>query len=210
MQRAVSRGRRPTGSQRFVCRRLSLTGGNGLLPQRRRARAARRMRGLHGRCAPRSPAPSPPASLHCPRLPCRDAAMNGMRRRIAGKTPSEIREMSKDAMKEPVTHEDFLQVGLAGVGWVVSVYALQGPGVKARLCGGRGGGGLRCRCPCCLSRPQRWPAGQVCRASADTRSAQPPAPHSPACPQAIAKINPSVGEKDIKRHEKWLSDFGSI
>jgi hypothetical protein len=37
--------------------------------------------------------------------------MNGMRRRIAGKTPSEIREMSKDAMKEPVTQEDFLQVG---------------------------------------------------------------------------------------------------
>ena len=42
--------------------------------------------------------------------------MNGMRRRIAGKTPSEIREMSKDAMKEPVTHEDFLQVGGAGGG----------------------------------------------------------------------------------------------
>ncbi len=39
---------------------------------------------------------------------CRDAAMNGMRRCIAGKTPQEIREMSKDAMKEPVTMEDFL------------------------------------------------------------------------------------------------------
>ena len=44
------------------------------------------------------------------RAPPRDAAMNGMRRRIAGKTPSEIREMSKDAMKEPVTQDDFLQV----------------------------------------------------------------------------------------------------
>jgi hypothetical protein len=39
--------------------------------------------------------------------------MNGMRRRIAGKTPNEIREMSKDAMKEPVTQDDFMQVG----GW---------------------------------------------------------------------------------------------
>lgn len=41
---------------------------------------------------------------------CRDAAMNGMRRRIAGKTPAEIREMSKAAMEEPVTQDDFLQV----------------------------------------------------------------------------------------------------
>jgi hypothetical protein len=43
---------------------------------------------------------------------CRDAAMNGMRRKIAGKTAMEIREMSKDAMKEPITLEDFLQVCL--------------------------------------------------------------------------------------------------
>jgi katanin p60 ATPase-containing subunit A1 len=41
---------------------------------------------------------------------CRDAAMNGMRRKIAGKTPAEIREMSKDDMKEPITMEDFMQV----------------------------------------------------------------------------------------------------
>jgi SpoVK/Ycf46/Vps4 family AAA+-type ATPase len=41
---------------------------------------------------------------------CRDAAMNGMRRKIAGKSAAEIREMSKDDMKEPVTMEDFLQV----------------------------------------------------------------------------------------------------
>lgn len=40
--------------------------------------------------------------------------MNGMRRKIAGKTPAEIREMSKEEMKEPITMEDFIQVG--GVG----------------------------------------------------------------------------------------------
>lgn len=53
---------------------------------------------------------------------CRDAAMNGMRRKIAGKSAAEIREMSKDAMKEPVTMEDFVQVGGAGEGlhWVFS------------------------------------------------------------------------------------------
>ncbi|KAI8464204.1 MAG: P-loop containing nucleoside triphosphate hydrolase protein [Monoraphidium minutum] len=74
----------------------------------------------------------------CRRARSRDAAMNGMRRRIAGKTPTEIREMSKDAMKEPITQDDFLQ----------------------------------------------------------------------AC--AIAKINPSVGEKDIQRHLNWLQEYGSI
>lgn len=69
---------------------------------------------------------------------CRDAAMNGMRRKIAGKTPDQIREMSRDkeAMKEPIRMEDFLQ--------------------------------------------------------------------------AVRKINPSVAERDIKRHEDWLRDFGSI
>lgn len=36
--------------------------------------------------------------------------MNGMRRRIAGKTPAEIREMAKIEMKDPVTMEDFMQV----------------------------------------------------------------------------------------------------
>lgn len=43
---------------------------------------------------------------------CRDAAMNGMRRRIAGKTPDEIREMREKgmaAMKEPITMDDFRQ-----------------------------------------------------------------------------------------------------
>lgn len=49
-------------------------------------------------------------------LKTRDAAMNGMRRRIAGKTPAEIREMSKDAMKEPVTQDDFLQASVFGAG----------------------------------------------------------------------------------------------
>jgi len=47
---------------------------------------------------------------------CRDAAMNGMRRKIAGKTPAEIREMSKDDMKEPITMEDFMQVWMTGQG----------------------------------------------------------------------------------------------
>jgi hypothetical protein len=37
-----------------------------------------------------------------------------MRRKIAGKTPAEIREMSKDDMKEPITMEDFMQVGGRG------------------------------------------------------------------------------------------------
>lgn len=67
---------------------------------------------------------------------CRDAAMNGMRRKIAGKTPAEIREMSKDDMKEPITMEDFIQ--------------------------------------------------------------------------AINKINPSVAQKDVTRHEEWLKVYGSI
>ncbi|GFR41454.1 hypothetical protein Agub_g2142 [Astrephomene gubernaculifera] len=43
---------------------------------------------------------------------CRDAAMNGMRRLVAGKTPAEIlalREAGKDSFKEPVTKEDFQQ-----------------------------------------------------------------------------------------------------
>ena len=28
--------------------------------------------------------------------------------------------------------------------------------------------------------------------------------------QAIAKINPSVGERDIARHERWLKEYGSV
>jgi hypothetical protein len=28
--------------------------------------------------------------------------------------------------------------------------------------------------------------------------------------QAINKINPSVAQKDVKRHEEWLKVYGSI
>ncbi|KAG0559074.1 hypothetical protein KC19_10G076900 [Ceratodon purpureus] len=38
---------------------------------------------------------------------CRDASMNGMRRKIAGKTPEEIKTMTKDQMYEPVAMHDF-------------------------------------------------------------------------------------------------------
>lgn len=39
----------------------------------------------------------------------------------------------------------------------------------------------------------------------------PPAAPLPATSrQAIAKINPSVGEKDILRHENWLKEYGSV
>ena len=40
---------------------------------------------------------------------CRDASMNGMRRKIAGKRPEEIRSMSSEDMAEPITMADFLQ-----------------------------------------------------------------------------------------------------
>ena len=40
---------------------------------------------------------------------CRDASMNGMRRKIAGKRPEEIRNMSSEDMAEPITMADFLQ-----------------------------------------------------------------------------------------------------
>jgi SpoVK/Ycf46/Vps4 family AAA+-type ATPase len=48
----------------------------------------------------------------------RDAAMNGMRRKIAGKTPDEIKELlgsggGQPDIHEPVLMEDFLQVGRA-------------------------------------------------------------------------------------------------
>lgn len=124
-------------------------------------------------------------------LPRRDAAMNGMRRRIAGKTPSEIREMSKDAMKEPVTQDDFLQVG------------------------GRAGLVRRRRPRVRFVRAAHWAAAQADtpppkRAAFDTLrlSANMPSPRFRA--QAIAKINPSVGEKDILRHENWLKEYGSV
>ncbi|KAL2631198.1 hypothetical protein R1flu_015884 [Riccia fluitans] len=38
---------------------------------------------------------------------CRDASMNGMRRKIAGKTPDEIKGMTKEQMYEPVAMRDF-------------------------------------------------------------------------------------------------------
>jgi Vps4 C terminal oligomerisation domain len=30
------------------------------------------------------------------------------------------------------------------------------------------------------------------------------------CLQAIGRINPSVAQKDVKRHEEWLKVYGSI
>lgn len=39
---------------------------------------------------------------------CRDASMNGMRRKLAGKTRDEIKNMSKeDIAKDPITMSDF-------------------------------------------------------------------------------------------------------
>jgi katanin p60 ATPase-containing subunit A1 len=38
---------------------------------------------------------------------CRDASMMSMRRMIKGKTPSEIRQLSKDDMDNPITMDDF-------------------------------------------------------------------------------------------------------
>ncbi|MCO5591040.1 hypothetical protein L7F22_045016 [Adiantum nelumboides] len=38
---------------------------------------------------------------------CRDASMNGMRRKIAGKTRDEIKNMTKDSVQEPVAMCDF-------------------------------------------------------------------------------------------------------
>jgi katanin p60 ATPase-containing subunit A1 len=41
---------------------------------------------------------------------CRDASMNGMRRKIAGKTRDEIKNMSKDEIaKDPVAMCDFVE-----------------------------------------------------------------------------------------------------
>ena len=37
---------------------------------------------------------------------CRDAAMNGMRRKIVGKRPEEIRAMSKEEVAAPITMDD--------------------------------------------------------------------------------------------------------
>ena len=39
---------------------------------------------------------------------CRDAALMSMRKVIRGKTPSEIKELSKDDIEKPVTMEDFI------------------------------------------------------------------------------------------------------
>lgn len=45
---------------------------------------------------------------------CRDAAMNGIRRLMSGRTPAEMLEirqkLSADAMKQPVTMQDFEEV----------------------------------------------------------------------------------------------------
>ena len=38
---------------------------------------------------------------------CRDASMNGMRRRISGLRPDEIRKLSQEEIAAPVTYEDF-------------------------------------------------------------------------------------------------------
>lgn len=40
---------------------------------------------------------------------CRDASMNGMRRKIMGKTPDEIKNMTKDQMYDPVAMRDFAE-----------------------------------------------------------------------------------------------------
>ncbi|KAK3268290.1 Katanin p60 ATPase-containing subunit A1 [Cymbomonas tetramitiformis] len=40
---------------------------------------------------------------------CRDASMNGMRRKIQGKTPEEIKAFSKADVAEPISAEDFIQ-----------------------------------------------------------------------------------------------------
>lgn len=38
---------------------------------------------------------------------CRDAALMSMRKAIKGKTPAEIKELSKEDIEKPVTMEDF-------------------------------------------------------------------------------------------------------
>ena len=40
---------------------------------------------------------------------CRDAAMNVMRRKIAGKTPQEIKAMKKEEIDTPISMDDFAQ-----------------------------------------------------------------------------------------------------
>ncbi|KAK8469787.1 hypothetical protein PHAVU_005G173450 [Phaseolus vulgaris] len=67
---------------------------------------------------------------------CRDASLNGMRRKIAGKTRDEIKKMSKDEIsKDPVAMCDFKE--------------------------------------------------------------------------ALKKVQPSVSQADIERHQKWFAEFGS-
>lgn len=67
---------------------------------------------------------------------CRDASLNGMRRKIAGKTRDEIKSMSKDEIsKDPVAMCDF--------------------------------------------------------------------------EEALVKVQRSVSQSDIEKHEKWFSEFGS-
>ena len=66
---------------------------------------------------------------------CRDASMNGMRRRISGLRPDEIRRLKQSDVAEPVTHADF-----------------------------------------------------------DT---------------ALKRVNSSVQQEEVRKHEAWLSEFGS-
>lgn len=67
---------------------------------------------------------------------CRDAAMNSLRSKIAGKTPSQIREIARSNVHDPICMADFLQ--------------------------------------------------------------------------SVERINPSVSQGDVKQHEKWQLEFGSV
>jgi hypothetical protein len=120
--------------------------------------------------------------------------MNGMRRKIAGKTPAQIREMSKDGMKEPVTTEDFLQVSRISNLMRVWVGGAEGAdkGAPATPCpASRLAGSRVLAAACCLA-----------------HCASLPRPLNPS--QAVTKINPSVAQKDVMRHEEWLKVYGSI
>ena len=40
---------------------------------------------------------------------CRDASLNGMRRKVAGKTPEQIRAMTSADVADPISNDDFIQ-----------------------------------------------------------------------------------------------------
>jgi hypothetical protein len=151
--------------------------------------------------------------------------MNGMRRKIAGKTPAEIREMSREAMKEPVTQDDFFQassrglgcggVGVAPLGWGGSAPGRTGCALEGPPNGPRSMGAVvhvsngRPRLPASLiDQPRPSPTSHPPTHPPTPHHTCPPAP--PTRAQAIAKINPSVGEKDLQRHEAWLKEYGSV